>query len=145
VTLSLAPGEKRSLRIVPIHESEKVQGAAAGNSFTNAFYRASWEPQKGLTELVDLASGKSIVDATARVGLGGPVYQVFPNGNRLEANVAKGPRVRPHDEISFGRCTAIRRVLPDLSTSDGSFAMRSQARATARYLLRSFTIYPRSN
>jgi hypothetical protein len=106
--VELAPGEGRGFRLEPPGEPAPV-APPPGQVFENAWYRVSWEDGKGLTSLVDRQSGAEVLDGAAGA-LGSPVYQIFPGGNRGPAGTIFGPRTRPRDEVTAGKCVAIHRV-----------------------------------
>ena len=106
--VELPPRGEVTLRIEPAAKSTTPPDSS--NGFANSFYRAAWEAQRGIFSLVDAVSGKELL-RTERGGLGCPVYQIFPNGNRgLAAGSGYAPRTIPKDEVTFGRCTALKRI-----------------------------------
>lgn len=106
--LDLEPRADLTLRL----EQGPAAAAIAGRSdgFSNAFYRVGWNPANGIHSLVDAASGRELL-GTGRGGLGCPIYQVFPQGDRgAAAGFGYSARTIPRDEITTGRCTGVRRT-----------------------------------
>ncbi len=84
--------------------------APSADGFANAFYRAAWDEARGFHSLIDLATGRDLL-RTGHGGLGCPVYQIFPRGNRgAAAGFGYSARTIPQDEITVGRCTGVKRV-----------------------------------
>ncbi len=108
VTLELGPGEQRSLKLVAPGEA-KTADPPAGESFENEWYRVEWSKDKGIVSLTDRATGTQVLDQALGV-LGSPIYQLFPKGDRGAAGVGDQPRKRPADQVTAGKCIAIKRV-----------------------------------
>lgn len=106
--IELAPHADVTLRVETAAQPASPAGRSDG--FENAFYRAAWSDQRGLFSLVDAGSGKELL-GSATGGLGCPVYQIFPGGNRSgAAGFNYVERKIPRDEVTVGRCTAAKRV-----------------------------------
>ncbi|MCC7377243.1 MAG: hypothetical protein IT581_21455 [Verrucomicrobiales bacterium] len=96
------------LRIEPDAKAAAVPEIAG--VFANAFYRAAWDEQRGWHSWVDVPSSRELLSVQGG-GLGCPVYQVFPGGNRSgAAGFGYTARKIPRDEVTVGRCTRVRRV-----------------------------------
>lgn len=111
VSVDLGPGEQRRLRLVGPGESKPAE-TPAGEAFENDWYRVAWGQGKGIVSLSDRATGTQVLDASLGA-LGSPIYQLFPGGNRVLGGRGwrfKGAVERPRDEVSAGRCTAVKRV-----------------------------------
>jgi hypothetical protein len=109
VDVDLAPQQRLRFKLVPGGPQAGAPAlASTARSFENEFYRAVWTERKGITELTG-AHGVNVLDPAVGA-LGSPVYQIFPGGNRGDAGTTSGQRVRPHDTIAPGTCTAIKRV-----------------------------------
>jgi hypothetical protein len=92
------------------------------DAFANAFYRAAWNQERGLFGLVDAATGAERLGGGPG-GLGCPVYQVFPQGNRgAAAGFGYGKRTIPRDEVTVGRCTSVKRVAAGAVSERWEFA-----------------------
>ena len=106
--VELLPGAELALRV----EKGSTSNSQSGNSqgFTNAFYRAAWDERRGIFSLVDAASGNELLKPDGG-GLGCPIYQVFPEGNRgSAAGFGFSARNIPKDKVTVGKCTGARRV-----------------------------------
>ena len=108
VLADLPAGAGKRYRLTPAQEQAKT-APATQESFENNWYRLSWKPIQGLTSFVDRGTGQELLSAQ-QGGLGCPVYQLFPGGNRSKAGAVNGPRVRPDDTVTFGHCKQIRRL-----------------------------------
>lgn len=90
--------------------SEPVPAPGPAREFANPYYRVSWETPRGLYSMIDQTSGQELLGASSG-GLGTPVYQIFPGGNRgAAAGFGYSARTIPRDEITPGQCTRIRRL-----------------------------------
>jgi hypothetical protein len=106
--VELPAGGEIELRLEKSPKTSEPEGRADG--FANGFYRAGWSPERGLFSLVDSSSGRELLGGGPG-GLGCPVYQIFPGGNRsAAAGFGYTARTIPRDEISVGRCTGAKRV-----------------------------------
>jgi hypothetical protein len=106
VHADLAAGESARYRIVAGAASESGE-IVNTTEFTNGSYVLSWSAENGIASY--RASGIELLNPE-RAGLGCPVYQIFPGANRSQAGAVSGKRVRPKDQVTFGRCIGIRRV-----------------------------------
>ncbi|MCC6860786.1 MAG: hypothetical protein IT158_19620, partial [Bryobacterales bacterium] len=110
VLVDLAAGAECTFRLEP-HASKASAPANPANpasGFENAFYRVEWKPLQGIVHLAG-RDGRPYL-SPARGGLGCPVYQIFPGGNRTAAGSPTQPRKRPREEVSYGTCTRIRQT-----------------------------------
>jgi hypothetical protein len=110
VRVDLGGQQRLMLKLVaasPLAEPAKPERSG----FENEYYRVAWTPSRGIVGFVDKATGQNVLDCTKLGALGSPVYQVFPNGNRQKAGRTVGTRIRPHDETTAGKCTAVRCVI----------------------------------
>ncbi|MBQ2954094.1 MAG: hypothetical protein IJE07_11245 [Clostridia bacterium] len=80
--LDMAPGEERVLKLIPGGNSLPAEPAPEG-CFRNAYYELRWNAEQGVHAFIDLTTGESLLDGSA--GLGAPVYQIFPGGDRWAA------------------------------------------------------------
>jgi hypothetical protein len=107
-SVELPPGGELRLRLEQATQPTPAPGETGG--FTNAHYRAGWDESRGWHSLVETGSGTELLGG-APGGLGCPVYQVFPNGQRgRAAGFGYTARTIPPDVVTVGRCTGIRRV-----------------------------------
>ncbi|BDI30504.1 hypothetical protein CCAX7_25550 [Capsulimonas corticalis] len=106
LSIALAADEERALTLLPGRANGCSEPHAAPRDFyENAFLRACWSGDAGLTSLVDRESGVELLDVSKGRALGAPVYQLFPGGSRWDAggfNMA--PRRIPRSVIHEGVC-----------------------------------------
>jgi len=125
VSLELAAGEERELTLITDRFNGFTVKDTTGDGFyENAFIRARWADDKGITSLVDRESGVELLDCAAGRALGAPIYQIFPGGSRWGAggfNMA--PRHIPEGVIHEGICQSC-----DVTTSGPVFTV-----VTAKY------------
>lgn len=106
--IELPPGADLTLRVEPAPKSPPPAGPSDG--FANAFYRVAWDDRRGLFAWIDVPTGKELLGGGPG-GLGCPVYQIFPQGNRgAAAGFGYTQRNVPKDEVTVGRCTGVKRV-----------------------------------
>jgi hypothetical protein len=103
VVVSLGAGEVRSFKLLPLLQAAEPR-APEGEMFENAFYRIGWDKGRGIVSLKDLGSGREVLDSSVG-SLGCPIYQLFPGADRTKMG-----HDHPRNEITAGRCTAIRRA-----------------------------------
>ncbi len=106
--VELPPGGEVTLRVEAA--AMPTVPASRSDGFANAFYRAAWDDRRGLYSLVDAGTGREFLGAGIG-GLGCPVYQLFPGGNRgAAAGFGYSARTIPKAEVTVGRCTGVKRV-----------------------------------
>jgi hypothetical protein len=70
-----------------------------------------WSLVKGLYSLVLKETGTELIDSSLDIGLGTPVYQWFPNGNRGDAaGYQFRERKIPKDEITYGTVKKVKLI-----------------------------------
>lgn len=129
--VELGPRAELNLRAEPGALGNPRSGRDAG--FDNPFYRASWDGQRGWHSLVEAGSGQEMI-IPGQTGLGCPIYQLFPGGNRgAAAGFGYSERAVPANEVSVGRCVGVRRV----STGDvlERWELAYEVPGTTRYVL----------
>lgn len=106
--VELPAGGEVALRVEPGAAPAARSGQAEG--FANEFYRVTWDAQRGLFSLVEAITGRELL-GTEPGGLGCPVYQLFPNGDRgAAAGFGYKPRTIPKGQIAVGRCRGVKRT-----------------------------------
>lgn len=101
-------GGELQLRLEKSSRNMAPSGAESG--FANAHYRVAWDSQRGIHSLVDVASGREWL-TSEKGGLGCPVYQLFPKGERGDAaGFGFSKRTIPKDVVTLGRCTGVKRT-----------------------------------
>lgn len=106
--VELAARGELSLRLEP--GSQAAAPAGTPNGFSNDYYRVLWDDPRGIFSLVDASTGNELLKADGG-GMGCPVYQIFPKGNRgSAAGFGFTSRKIPADEVTVGRCTAVKRA-----------------------------------
>jgi Glycosyl hydrolases family 38 N-terminal domain len=97
-----------SSRAAPPTSAEAPDGAG----FANAHYTVAFDARRGLTSLRDVTTDTELIEAGSGPGLGAPVWQHFPGGDRGAAGgYLLAPRTIPPSAIHHGqlvtrRCTA---------------------------------------
>ena len=82
------------------------------DGFANAHYAVTFAAQRGLVSLRDVATGTELIATGSGPGLGAPVWQHFPGGDRSAAGCyLMAPRTIPpsvihHGQLVARRCTA---------------------------------------
>lgn len=80
--------------------------------FTNAHYTATFDPRRGLASLRDASTDTELIEVGCGPGLGAPIWQHFPGGDRGAAGgYLMAPRAIPpgaihHGQLVTRRCTA---------------------------------------
>ncbi len=132
----------QSVRYRVISSSQPVDPTTGGESFfENQFYRIGWTLARGVVSLVAKSSGTELLKADSG-GLGCPVYQIFPGADRSQAGAVSGPRTRPRDQVSFGRCVSIRRLAEGPLFEDHEFVYDVAGVTHYRFVLRCFRDLP---
>ena len=108
VAVDLGAGEARRVKLVAPGSAAPAEPPET-EAFENAWYRVAWQKDKGILGLTDRGSGVQVLDPAVGA-LGSPIYQLFPGGDRGGAGTVVPPRRRPADQVTAGRCTAIKRV-----------------------------------
>jgi hypothetical protein len=77
--------------------------------FSNAHYRLTFDAQRGLASLRDATTDAELLETGSGPGLGAPVWQHFPGGDRSAAGgYLMAPRTIPPSVIHHGRLVARR-------------------------------------
>ncbi|MCL4177644.1 MAG: hypothetical protein KJ072_07830 [Verrucomicrobia bacterium] len=129
--VELRPNEEIALRAEPARMNPPRTGRDDG--FHNAFYRAAWDSPRGWYRLIEAASDQDLI-TPGSTGLGCPIYQLFPSGNRgAAAGFGYSKRNVPDNVVSTGRCVSVRR----LSTGDvlERWELSYEVPGTTRYAL----------
>jgi len=83
-------------------------GEQREDGFANAHYAVAFDAEHGLASLADITTGSELLDA-AGPGLGAPIWQHFPGGDRSAAGgYLMAPRTIPPSVIHHGKLTARR-------------------------------------
>ncbi len=135
IVLEMAPLEERTLRLVPGSTGKETPEMPDG-CFTNPWYELHWDEMQGIHTLTDRSTGASLLDGSC--GLGAPVYQVFPGGNRWAVGGYNfQPRIPQRGETEQGRVTSVRVTEhgPVRTCLTVDYAVRGTLKYTVKYAL----------
>jgi hypothetical protein len=99
--------KKRYVSIVydPIEGQKEITEVMTATQWENDYVKLSWDEARGVHSLIDKETGNELL-ATDKSGIGSPVYQHFPNGNRSDpAGFNMSARKIPEQVIHSGTLT----------------------------------------